>query len=131
VIEELKDKRASQVFLDYVEPYLENYIQNNSKPVSPENIKKLLVISWCVWNAMVLKNFSEAKFDYWELLLEKVEGYPKMMDLVESMKERKIHFFHEYQYLLGDFEVFFEHNTQKITLTLEAKDPSSLFLTVH
>jgi hypothetical protein len=110
MIEALKDKGPSQVFWDYVEPYLESYIENNSKPVTPEMIKKLLVISWCVWNAMVLKDFPEVNFDYWELLLEKVEGYPKMMVLVESMKERKVHFFQEYQYLLGDFEVSFEHD---------------------
>lgn len=127
---ELKGRKASEVFLEYVEPYLQCFIQGNPKQPTLEEIEKVLVTPWCVWNAMVLKHFPDHKDDYWALLMQQLKGQPSSMrDLVESMKERKINLFNDYNYLLGNFKLFIDNKSQGVRLSMETRNPASIVTT--
>ncbi len=124
---ELKGRKVSEVFLEYAEPYLQCFIQGNPNQPTLEEIEKVLVTPWCVWNAIVLKNFPEHRIDYWSMLVQQLKGKANgMIALVESMKERKIKLFHEYEYLLGNFKLYFHNNSQEVRLSMEARDPASI-----
>lgn len=48
---ELKGRKASETFLDYVEPYLK-YVMSDGTVSGLEQINIALRLPWCIWNAI-------------------------------------------------------------------------------
>lgn len=49
---ELKGKKVSDTFMEYVEPYLTS-LMNESPDRTLKEIEMALRIPWCIWNAIV------------------------------------------------------------------------------
>lgn len=117
---ELKDRKASEVFLEYANPYLKMYLEERGKATADE-IKEVLKLPWIVWNAVVMQD-KKNKIDFMTSIRLAIKNLPMGANmLIESMMERKLKEFAKYRYMLGNFNLRFDESGQEMILSMEAR----------
>ena len=118
---ELKGKKASVAFMEYVEPYLA-HIMSDGSVHTPKQIEIALRIPWCVWNAIEFdrrdrksKNF----MSHIDQLLSQVPIQGK--EMIKSLKERKEKYFNQYEYALGQYSVYVDEKSKEFRLRVESR----------
>ncbi len=116
---ELKGRKVSETFMAYVEPYLIDIMSDGSIQTS-EQIEVALRLPWSVWNAIQFdkKNNNEI-IKYMDLLINQMPIQGKK--IMKYLKERKEKYFSQYDYLLGEYSVFFDIKSQEVKLRIEAR----------
>ena len=107
--------------MEYVEPYLTS-LMNESPDRTLKEIEMALRIPWCIWNAIVHQKRKNEGIDYMrsiELLTKNMPIQAKQM--IESLKTRKIKYFSEYNYIIGEYSLYIDEQSQKIRLRVEAR----------
>lgn len=120
-LQELKGRKVSDIFREYAEPYLVEYLASHGEATLDE-LEFVLKLPWMVWNAMVLKEDPDCKLDYWasiQLYIRRMP--PEVKDLVDGMRERKQTYFGEYKILLGDFKLVQEKSGVKLVVEWREK----------
>ena len=117
-------RKASEIFLEYVQPYLVLCFD----PEYEQSIKKIeqgLKTPWMIWNACVMAESPNEKIDFLLSIRLLLNNQPEpMKELTEFLIARKKRLFHEYQYLLGDFKLSFDKKAGEIRLAIESKKPT-------
>jgi len=117
---ELKGKKASDTFLEYVEPYLKQ-IMSDGSICSAWQVEIALRIPWCVWNAIVIDKKNNK--DENEFLAQLINHKPPHFDqIVKDLIERKEKHFSQYNYLFGEYSVYVDENDE-IRFRMESKLP--------
>jgi hypothetical protein len=117
---ELKGRKASEVFMEYANPYIEMYLEEKKKATLDE-IEGVLKLPWIVWNAVVMQGNNQ-KIDFMASIRLAIRNLPAgAVMLIESMKERKLKKFAKYQYILGDFSLRFDEKSQETVLALQTR----------
>jgi hypothetical protein len=118
----LKGRKASEVFKEYAEPYLEMCIQGAAMRPSLKEIEVMLKIPWLIWNATVLKNRSGQIIDFWASIRLLLKGQPiEIKKIIDLMQERKQTLFKQYDYLLGEYKLTFDERAKEIKLQVESR----------
>jgi hypothetical protein len=123
--EHLQGRKASEVFLEYADPFLRLGLEQLGRGTL-EQIEQILQIPWTIWNACILQNDPNQKVDFMasiRLLLRRQPGEAKLF--IEQMKERKKMLFAKYNYLLGKMTLTADEQTGGLTLILETRLPPS------
>ena len=108
---ELKGKKASDTFLEYVEPYLK-HIMSDGSICTKWQVEIALRIPWWVWNAIVMdKKNNKSENEFMNLLKSHMppHGAAKM---IEDLIERKEKHFSQYNYLFGEYSVYVDENDE-------------------
>ena len=117
---ELKGQKASDTFLEYVEPYLKQ-IMSEGSICSAWQVEIALRIPWCVWNAIVIdKKNNKDENEFMSLLMSHMPPHGDKM--VENLIERKEKHFSQYNYLFGEYSVYIDENDE-IRFRMESKLP--------
>lgn len=121
--EELKGRKVSEVFWEYVEPYLKILIESKGTPAPLEEMTGALSIPCCVWNAIVVKNHSKSphSVDYLAQLDRLIKDFPEeTKNLIDLLKQRKMKLFNQYDYMLSECQFFCDQNNE-VRLRAEAR----------
>jgi hypothetical protein len=118
--EELKGKKASEVFLAYCKPLLDELKDGSSKEL--KILEKCLTVPWTIWNSTVLDQKKKSSIAWMGSVKIQSQGFPGGEKLIEFWKQRKLKHFGEYQYLMGDFKVI-PTGKGAFTLRIEAHTP--------
>lgn len=118
----LKGRKASEVFQEYVHPYLQLYVEENPRATA-EELEKCIIAPWTVWNAVVMqeKNSNVDFIAGVRLMMSTMPAEPQI--LIESMIERKLKAFAEYRYAIGEFKIRLDEKTNVMMLWVEARTP--------
>lgn len=117
---ELKGRKASAVFLEYANPYLQVYLEEKRNATLDE-IKEVLKLPWIVWNASIMQN-KKNKIDFMVNIRLAIRNLPMgPNNLIESMMERKLKKYSKYRYMLGDFNLRFDESGQEMILSMETR----------
>lgn len=117
---ELKGRKASEVFLEYVNPYIQMYLEEKGKATLDE-IEEMLKLPWIVWNAIIMQD-KKSKVDFMTSIRLAIKNLPAGANmLIESMIDRKLKEFAKYRYMLGDFNLRFNESEQEVILSIEAR----------
>jgi len=117
---ELKGRKASEVFLEYANPYIEMYLEEKGK-ASLDEIEDVLKLPWMVWNAVTMQGKNQ-KIDFMTSIRLAIKNMPIGAGvLIESMKERKLKKFAKYRYILGNFKLRFDEKSQETILSIETR----------
>jgi hypothetical protein len=103
LLKPLKGKKASEVFLDYCKPLIDDLVDGN--PEELKILEKSLKVPWIVWNATVLDQKNTSKIAWVGSAKIQASGVPLGDRLIEFWKSRKISEFNDYQYLMGEFKI--------------------------
>lgn len=117
---ELKGRKASEVFIEYANPYLQTHLEEEGKLI-PDQIETMFKLLWTVWNAVIMQD-EQNKIDFMasiRLSIKNLSMGPNM--LIESMIERKLKKFAKYRYMLGNFKLRFDEGGKEMTLSMEAR----------
>ena len=126
----LKGRKASEVFMEYVEPFLQTLLLDrtdrglHNKPTLQE-FESVLRMPWFIWNAIVSQSDPGNKID----LLAQMNSLipPHIPDstkrLLDYMKRRKRSHFGQYQYYLGKYKLYYGQN-QEVRLQIETSLPN-------
>jgi hypothetical protein len=118
---ELKGKKASETFLDYIDPFLAHIMSDGTVQTS-QQIEKALRIPWCVWNAIEFdrKDRKNKNFvSHIDQLLTQMPIQGKKM--IKSLIERKEKYFSQYEYALGQYSVYVDEKNKEFKLRVESK----------
>lgn len=117
---ELKGRKASEVFLEYANPYIQMYLKEKGKATLDE-IEEILKLPWIVWNAVIMQE-KKNKIDFMASIRLAIKNLSVGANtLIESMLERKLKKFARYRYMLGDFKLRFNESGQEMILTMETR----------
>ncbi len=109
---ELKGKKASVVFMEYVEPFLNTLVldraeQGVEQDFTIEELEAILRVPWCIWNAIIAEKDPLQKIDFLAWMDSLLKHIPtSIRSLLNFMKSRKRSAFGQYQYYLGDYKVY-------------------------
>ena len=119
---ELNDRKVSEVFSDYIEPFLLSLLQSQSHlPMkSLQEFQAVLKIPWCIWNASVIKNHAKEALDYIAEMKRLAKNFPiDTLQWIDDLRERIETHFKQYDYLIGTYKlyrhVYFPSITHSIT----------------
>ena len=124
---ELKGKKASDAFMEYVELFLKHIMSDGSicTICTIWQIEIALRIPWCVWNAFVMDNKNGKKENSFMSQLR--SHLPDDRDkLVEDLIERKKTLFSQYNYLFGEYSLYTEKKTDELRFRVESRLPPAL-----
>ncbi len=99
----LRGKKASEVFLEYAMPLINNFDIGNNCDL--KDIHMALEIPWLVWNACV---FESSKNKNTKMMLEikqQSKNDKKLMELISFFEQRKKISFADYNYLMGEYKL--------------------------
>lgn len=127
---QLKGKKASEAFMEYVQPFLETLLLDriahgiNEVP-SPKEFEHILKIPWLIWNAIVAEKDPKNKIDNLERFKNLTAHLPESTKTIyESLIRRKRSDFSQYEYYLGKYEIYYDQNNQ-LRCKAEAIDPNT------
>jgi hypothetical protein len=117
----LHNRKASEVFLEYAEPYLQILLKERDDIPSNKELEKILKLPWCIWNKVVSEEKDPGKV-LADLLkyADSVYTYnmpPGAAKLMEDLKQRKKTDFKQYKYFLGNYKVY--KKEEIITLNIQ------------
>ncbi len=114
----LKGRKASEVFMEYVEPFLTKLLSDrvdkgiNTTP-SIEEFEQILRVPWCIWNAIVAETVPNNKINFLEWIDSLVSHMPpSLKELLDFMKKRKRSHFDQYRYFLGIYKFYYDQNNE-------------------
>lgn len=117
---ELKGRKASEVFLEYANPYIQMYLKEKGKATLDE-IEEMLKLPWIVWNAVIMQE-KKNKIDFMTSIRLAIKNLSVGANaLVESMLERKLKKFSKYCYMLGNFKLRYNESGQEMILSMETR----------
>ncbi|HQW57557.1 MAG TPA: hypothetical protein PK583_01190 [Gammaproteobacteria bacterium] len=126
----LKNRKVSEVFMEYVEPFLNALLLDRAQKgiYDAPNIQELenvLRMPWGIWNAIIAESVSNNEINF----LQSIDMLSKHMPssikgLLEMMKKRKRIDFEQYQYYLGDYQVYYDQNNE-LRIKVEATSPNT------
>jgi hypothetical protein len=118
---ELKQRKASEVFLEYCEPLIDDLVDGSQSEL--KKLEECLKVPWIVWNSIVLDQTKKSKVAWVGSTKMHAKGAPAGDVLIEFWRQRKIKLFDDYRYLMGDFKVI---PTAKgaFTLRMESRRPN-------
>jgi len=126
----LKGRRPSEVFMEYVEPFLQTLLLDRADrgfhdTPSLQEFESVLRMPWCIWNAIVSQSIPDNKIDMlvWidSLIPPHIPDSTKR--LLDYMKRRKRSHFSQYQYYLGKYKLYYGQN-QEVRLQIETSLPN-------
>lgn len=127
---QLKGKKASEAFMEYVAPFLETLLLDrvahgiNDIP-SPKEFEHILKIPWLIWNAIVAEKDPKNKIDLLEWFKNLTCNLPESTKTIhESLIRRKRSDFSQYEYYLGKYEIYYDQHNQ-LRCKAEARDPNT------
>lgn len=105
----LNNRKCSEVFWEYAEPYLKILFKETQNMPSSKEIEKMLKLPWFIWNKVVSEE-KDPGAELTRLLLygDGVYKYnmpPGAAELMEYLEQRKKTKFNKYKYFLGDYKV--------------------------
>ncbi len=112
---ELKGRKASEVFLDYIEPFLTQLLLDRAEhgihevPTNTE-LDRIVKIPWLIWNSIVAEQNQRNNMNFlaeMDLLMGPIP--PIIKELIDFMKQRKRNDFAQYQYYLGEYQFYGNH----------------------
>ena len=119
----LRGKLVSEVYQDYLEPLLLEYVNHKPRP-SLEKLNKVSELAWTIWNAVVFADNSPNVLDI--KVLQEIESTSKedaeINQLVQMFVNRKREKFGEFRYLFGHCEFYFNPDGE-IRCRAEARLP--------
>lgn len=121
----LKGRKASEVFLEYSEPFITYAFKN--KRITAKDLEYALRIPWMIWNAYVLTNHQKNSVDHLaniHLLIG--DQPPEIKNLMNLMHQRKQTVFKEYKYMMGKFKLTFDESSNEIHLSIESVLPPAI-----
>lgn len=117
---ELKGRKASEVFLEYANPYMQMYLKEKGKATLDE-MEEMLKLPWIVWNAVTMRE-KKNKIDFMASIRLAIRNSSAGVNaLIESMLERKLKKFAKYRYMLGNFKLRFNETGQEMILSMETR----------
>jgi hypothetical protein len=117
----LLGKKASDTFMEYVEPFLK-HIMSDGSVCTTQQIEIALRIPWCVWNAYVMDNTKGKRENkFMNLLMSHLPGHRD--NLVEDLIKRKKTLFNQYNYLFGEYSFFIDEKSNELRFRVESKLP--------
>lgn len=117
---ELKGRKASEVFLEYANPYIQMYLKEKGK-ASLDEIEEMLKLPWIVWNAVIMQEKKD-KIDFIASIRLAIKNVSVGANaLIDSMLERKLKKFAKYHYMLGNFKLRFDESGQEMILSMETR----------
>jgi hypothetical protein len=132
----LKGRRPSEVFMEYVEPFLETLLLDRvQKGVletpSLEEFESILRMPWSIWNAIVAEGVPGNKINILALMDNLIPAHipDSTKNLLNYMKRRKKSDFGQYQYYLGKYKLYYDQNNEirmRIETTLPNPFPESI-----
>jgi len=115
---ELKGRKASEVFLEYANPYIQMYLKEKA---TLNEIEEMLKLPWIVWNAVIMQE-KKNKIDFMASIRLAIKNSSAGANaLIESMLERKLNKFAKYRYMLGNFKLRFNESGQEMILSMETR----------
>ena len=115
---ELKGRKASEVFLEYANPYIQMYLKEKA---TLNEIEEMLKLPWIVWNAVIMQE-KKNKIDFMASIRLAIKNSSVGANaLIESMLERKLNKFAKYRYMLGNFKLRFNESGQEMILSMETR----------
>lgn len=117
----LHNRKASEVFLEYAESYLQILLEERDDIPSNKELEKILKLPWCIWNEVVSEEKDPGpvladllKYAYSVYTYNMPPGAAKLM---EDLKKRKKTDFKQYKYFLGNYKVY--KKEEIITLNIQ------------
>jgi hypothetical protein len=125
----LKGKKASEAFMEYVEPFLNALLQDRAEKGTHEmptlqEITSILRMPWLIWNVIVAETDPANKINClaWMDRLIPAPIPDSTRQLLDSLKTRKRNHFSQYQYYLGEYKLYYDKNNE-IRIKVEARSP--------
>ena len=109
---ELKGKKVSVVFMEYVEPFLNTLVLDRAEhgveqDFTIEELEAILRVPWCIWNAIIAEKDPHQKIDFFAWMDSLLKHIPaSTRTLLDFMKSRKRNSFGQYEYYLGDYKLY-------------------------
>jgi len=120
----LKGRKVSDVFLEYVEPYIRSYFDDTHEQPSLQTLDDILKVPWMIWNSIVLNQTGASELACLASIRLMTRRMPQpVKDILQFMVDRKKKLYADYYYLLGDYKVYREPRTQEIRFRMEARTP--------
>jgi hypothetical protein len=117
---ELKGKKASEVFLEYCKPLLDELKDGTEEEFV--KLEKCMTVPWTIWNSLVLDQIGRNKIAWMGSVKILSRGYPGGEKVLEYWRRRKLEAFNDYQYLMGEFKVV-PTARGEFTLKMESRAP--------
>jgi len=114
----LKGKKASQVFLDYCSPLLDDLTEDDIEDL--DVLREALRVPWIIWNATIFGKEKENKVDFNRRMKLLTQTMPGAEGLLDFWKDRKQEKFSKYEYLMGEYQLI-PISKGEFTLRIEAR----------
>lgn len=127
----LKGKKVSDVFQDYMEPFLKvlllDRIEHGIHDVpSIEELDKVAIVPWCVWNAVIAESDHNNKIDYFAMIDSSISHMPiSVKTFLSQLETRKRREFNQYQYYFRAYK-FYYNQQNELRLRVAASMPDKL-----
>lgn len=124
---QLKGKKVSEAFMEYVEPFLETLLLDRVAHgihdiPSPKEFENVLKIPWLIWNAIVAEKDPKNKIDNLEWFKSLTANLPESTKkLYDSLIRRKRSHFGQYEYYLGKYVIYYDQNNE-LRCKVEARE---------
>lgn len=100
---ELKEKKASQVFLEYCAPMLDDLSDEDAQNL--EFIEEAFRVPWMIWNSVVLEEKKKNQPAWHNRMKMMARSLPYTESLLDFWRRRKVEHFDQYKYLMGNFKL--------------------------
>lgn len=117
---ELKGRKVSDVFMEYVEPYLADFLMDTGTEKHEfEKISEILKFPWMIWNALVNEEYQQKPL---KLLQREIKRMPRAVrERLNGMIDRKKTLYADYKYMIGDYSLYEDLKTGEIRMQVEAR----------
>src|SRR6185437_2407988 len=91
---ELKNRKGSEVFMEYVEPFLNALVLDRAQKniydlPSIQELENILRLPWCIWNAIIAENNLNNEINFLQLIDTLASNMPpSVKGLLDMMKKR-------------------------------------------
>lgn len=126
----LKNRKVSEVFMEYTEPFLHALLLDRVQKgiddlPSIQELENVLKMPWCIWNAIVAESVMNNEINFLQMIdILASHMPPSIKGLLEMMKKRKRDDFEQYQYYLGNYQVYYDQNNE-LRIKIEATSPNT------
>jgi len=118
---ELKGRKVSEVFLEFIDPYFRDYLAGMNK-TDLKQLEEMLKVPWMIWNAHFLSKDPNNKIDFTASIQLTIKNQAiEHKKLISLMHERKKTLFDQYNYLLGEIKLTFVEKSSEVRLSVEAR----------
>lgn len=101
--EVLKGQKASQTFLEFCAPMLNDLSDEDAKNLI--FIDQALRVPWMVWNTVVLEEQKKSQTAWHKRMNVMTRQLPFAKPLLDFWIKRKIESFNQYKYLMGEYKL--------------------------